>query len=196
VPHEEGHVAISFDECRAILDQFKRAHPEFLMQREVHGLQVVHPNDKPLLEVLVSDAPSEGSILSGENLLASFTYEFEDRSGIASIAVRVAPIPIAHTGVLCHPGDPASGISGSYGTLGWNLYLNNVLVCLSCWHVLCGQENDTPIGWGITINDSLEATLYTFQKLYSNGNVWDYALAKYIQPTDATGVMRLCKGGW
>jgi hypothetical protein len=189
-------MALSFEECRAVLDQFKRAHPEFLMRSEVHGVQVVQVQDKPVLVVLVTDDVKKDSLLPDEGLPDSFAYEFAGQKIFVAVQVTVGPVAKAHTGVLCHPGDPASGDPVNYfGTLGWNVYLNNVLVCLSNWHVLCAQGNDTPIGWNVSINSSLEARLYAFQALYPTGNIWDYALAQYIQPVDAAGVMRSCVDG-
>jgi hypothetical protein len=112
------------------------------------------------------------------------------------VQVEQEAVARAHTGVVCHPGDPASGDPQNYyGTLGWNFYLNHELVCLSNWHVFCKQGNETPIGASIAINGSVEATLYTFQRLYPSGNVYDYALARYIQPDDAAGIMRACDNG-
>ena len=185
---------ISFKECRAILSEFKQARPEILTLREVHGIHVVCPADRPQVVILVSDELSADSVRTNAPLLRNLDYEFEGKGGVASVELRVSPKPRAHTGVLCHPGDPASGNPQShYGTLGWNFYLNNVLVGLSNWHVFCAHGNDTPVRFTESINGSVEASLYAFQALYSTGNYWDYALAQYIQPTDAAGVMRLCE---
>ena len=189
-------MALSFQECRVILDQFKRAHPEFLMRGEVHGLQVVNRDNRPIVVVLVTEAIAEDSLRADEKLPESFTYEFEDHKETASVELTIAPVARAHVGLSCHPGDPASGDPSSYyGTLGWNLYLNNVLVCLSNWHVFCARGNDTALGSPITINNHVEASLYVFQPLYSSGNAWDFALAQYVQPSDAAGVMRQCDDG-
>src|SRR5271166_6112155 len=137
-------MAISFDECRAILDQFRRAHPQILMRSEVHGVKVVITEDEPALGVLVTEEPAEESLLPDERLPERFAYAFQDHTAV--LPVRFIVQPVARAQVLCHPGDPASGNPANYyGTLGWNIYLNGVLVCLSNWHVFCAQGNGTPI---------------------------------------------------
>jgi len=187
-------MALAFEESTALLGQFKAAQPAILTRSEVHGIQVTYSNDKAVLTVLTYEETGKKRLRAA--LPSTFTYQFEGRDTSIAVEVTTAAIARAQTGVVCQPGDPASGDpSAYYGTLGWNLYLNDVLVFLSCWHVLCALGNDTPVCWNITIQDSLEAKLYTYQNVYSSGNVWDYALGKYIQPVDAAGTMRLCENG-
>jgi hypothetical protein len=171
-------MALAFEECRVLLNQFKVTHPAVLARSEVHGVQVAYSNDKAAITVLTHDDTCQKHLRAV--LPSTFTYHFEGRDLSIAVDVMIAPIAKAHAGVACQPGDPTSGDPSAYfGTLGWNIYLNNVPVCLSNWHVFCALGNDTPIGWNITINGTVEATLYAYQKLYSSGNVWDYALAQY-----------------
>ena len=180
----------SVNECFSIIDQFKRAHPELLMQIEYRGVRVMCPEDRLVLTILLTGEIGREFLELDEE----FNYQFEDRQG--TIPIQFKPASLAKAHVVCQPGDPASGAPQSYyGTLGWNFYLNNVLVGLSNWHVFCPQGNSTPIGWRETINGSVEATLYAFQDMYPTGNTWDYALAQYIQPADAAGTMRPCDNG-
>jgi hypothetical protein len=187
-------MALSFDECRAILDQFKRSNPGFLSRSEVHGVQVEFRHDQPTIAVLVTAEVMNA--LPDEMLPERFFYEFEGRRAELPVEARIVPMARAQAGVLCHPGDEASGDPRHFfGTLGWNFYLNGVLVCLSNWHVMCAQGNNTPIPSIVYLNGSPEAALYTFKPVYSTGNVWDYALAQYLSPPDASGDMRSCADG-
>jgi hypothetical protein len=47
----------------------------------------------------------------------------------------------------------------------------------------------------VFLNGALEATLFVFQPLDINENTWDYALAQYIDPTDALAQLQSCAGG-
>ena len=172
-------MAIPFEKCTAILEQFRRDHKVFLMRSEVHGVQVVESDGQPVIEVLIDKAINDADLKDDEKLPLHFEYAFEAHRGVATIKIRISPIAAAHLGVSCQPGDPATGDPSYYGTLGWNLYLNNVLVGLSNWHVFCSVGNHTQVGASITINESAEASVYVFQPLYPTGNYWDFALAQW-----------------
>jgi len=122
-------VALSYAECKAILEQFRPAHQNFLRRNEVHGVQVMILDGSPTLVVLVTKKIEDSELRQDERLPERFTYHFEAREASLPIAVKVSAVARSHN--LCQPGDPASGDPQSYyGSLGWNFYLK-VFSCVS-----------------------------------------------------------------
>lgn len=108
---------ISFDECLTIVDQFKKSNRNLIMRREVHGVQIVQSGDKPIIEVLVTEAIHEESLRADEKPPSDYDYEFEGNKKNIGVRIAVRPIARAQTGAVCQPGDSASGDpSAYYGT--------------------------------------------------------------------------------
>ena len=76
------------------------------------------------------------------------------------------------------------GLKG-YGTYGWLIHFDGQLCALSNWHVFCPNGNDTPIGHDIFIDGNIEATLEFYEPVMETGNIWDLAIARINNPSDA-----------
>src|SRR5437016_374632 len=138
---------MTYDECVAILKQFKSKHPLVMMNRSVQGVRVVE-GEPPVIEVMVPKGWSEESLPNDERLPSSFTYSFQEQTRTIQIRTKESDIYYPQTGELAdsgsrrlratHSGDPARGQSlGGYGTAGWTIKLDGALVCISNWHVFC-----------------------------------------------------------
>jgi hypothetical protein len=206
---------ITYEECCWIIDEFKKHFPNILMGRNVHRLVVNATDDQPVLELYVTLKVDKSLLRTDEVMVKSFSYVFQGIN--KTIGSRVVERPIAQlqrdltfdesdqdteTAKLvdqAHAGDSASNIdsaNGAYGTCGWILYLNNVLVCVSNFHILCGMGNSTPLGRRVIINGRNIAGLYLFQPInFSGSNTWDYALARFDNAADVSDVMRSCEDG-
>jgi hypothetical protein len=211
-------MAISYEECQAILKQFQDRHRLLMMRDGIHGVQVAEPGVLQILTV----TPQDETVLPKQlQIPANFTYRYEDKdktlqtksivteiyralttessTGAGNTATKRSKVvpdakeTRAENG--CEPGDEARGDMWSYGTAGWNFYLNNVPLCISNWHVLCARGNATPLGSDIVLSGENWATLYMFDPVHIHRNVWDVAFARYRDPHRALDTMRPCEDG-
>ena len=196
---------ISYDECTAILDQVRevRSGPlaAFLQRHDVHGVCVIAPGTEPVIQIQVLEHAVEKLALGEPPFSTVFTYIFGHEEKLARIEITMAPPARAQGRPVnddaARPGDPANGSwMAQFGTLGWTFYLNDVLVCMSNWHVFCAHGNNTPQNYPILLSGSPKALLYAYQPVYTRvANILDYALGKFIDPGDAADVMRPCDDG-
>jgi hypothetical protein len=143
-------MAISYEECQTIIEQFKNRHRLLMTRDDIHGVQVADEGNL-VLQILTSASQDENLFPLQLRIPIEFAYRYEDQEKTIQTQTIVRDIPRAMTtlgsadaGVRaangCEPGDEAwgDGLLGT-GTAGWNFYLNNVLVCMSNWHVLCAR---------------------------------------------------------
>ena len=210
-------MSLTYEECTFIIKQFREVHPTIMMSRNVHGLQVAFV-DEPVLQLVVTSKIERSKLPSDEIMLNSFIYNYNGSQRNIRAEVITAKILLPHgkqlkiddslpaskagnesaRGVGVRAGDTATAtVLSGFGTAGWSFILNNVPVCLSNFHVLCGYGNDTPIGSRVNLKGQNIASLFVFQPITFGwvANTWDYALARYDNINDALGEMRKCQDG-
>src|SRR6185295_5910089 len=93
---------------------------------------------------------------------------------------------------------------------GWNICFNEVVVCLTSYHVLCGRywnithsnmKNPTnnPLGGDtVLLNGDNNARVHAYPEVVFDGrlNSYELAMAQYKAPTDAEIIMRSCQAGY
>jgi len=193
---------MEFNECAAILEEFEARYPHVLSSRNAHGIQIAIVNDKLIIQLLVTAKMDVDSLRNEEVMPESFSYGLGGQENILETQVLESSIPRAISGV----GYPAHGAGiFAFGTIGWNILLNNELICISNWHIFCGAGNDTEIGSNICISSTgsvlphkfmPEAELFAFQKLFPAStnivNSWDCALGRYLRGSDFIANLRSC----
>jgi hypothetical protein len=198
---------MTIDEANHIVSEFRNNFPMVLNDRNAHGLVVTMEGDEPILELRVRrKLPREQ--LSNDVLMPSmFAYSFENKQSQIRTQVREAALPVlSSTTVAPRTYKATAGSivkgedSGNFvGTAGWNILLNNVPVCITNHHVICGRGNDTPFGRRVLFQDVDHffhdiASLYAFQPILDYGtNHWDYALARFDDISLASASYRPCQ---
>lgn len=184
---------MEYDEGVAIVSQFKEKYPYSANSPHIHGIQVAEHKGVPVIQLLLYPEIDASILDSEERGDDTFEYTFGDQSKTISTEIVSRAVPRAHA--LAGSSARGAGMNG-IGTAGWNIYFfqYNAYVCLSNWHVLCGQGNNTPLGTGVEIDGLPIATLYTFKELRDQpgNNIWDYAIARYGSHEDCEGRYRLC----
>jgi hypothetical protein len=197
---------MTYEECVSIIEQFRQQHPFVLMSSNVHGLIVNVVDGQPVLQLRVKSKVDKSQISKEEVMVSSFDYRFQDTDKSIRAEVIETDIPQAlktetqaeeSSRGFVPAGSSAKGIDlQGWGTAGWSIILKGVPVCVSNWHVLCGLGNDTPLGRRIILNNYNVASLYTYQPVYAGAkNLWDYALARYDNGSDALAEMVPCENG-
>jgi hypothetical protein len=171
-------------------------------------------NGTPELHLWVLPEVDRTHLLPDEILPPTFAYIFEGTRKLIPTNTIVKR-PVSTHGIaaptrehvrapLTFPGDTAAPLGANFvGTAGWYIVLNNVPVCLSNWHVLCAQGNNTSLNSRILLANQNIASLYLFRPINFGGsttlgpnyNTWDYALAQFDNIQDAGGSMRPCDNG-
>jgi hypothetical protein len=74
--------------------------------------------------------------------------------------------------------------------------LDEVLVCLSNWHVFCPNGNSTTIGHPVALDFEQVAHVHFFYPVFASAvNLWDLALAAYDDTSAPLAQMRPCDDG-
>lgn len=197
--------SLTADECNHIVSEFRSQSRLIFQNPNVHGLVVGLRDGVPVLTLLVLKKLPSDRVGLDERMPAFFEYDYEDQRRRIETEVKEAPIARAHStessavtvNNKVRAGESAAGVDlAGTGTAGWNILLNNVPVCVSNWHVLCGLGNATPIGRRVLMASRDIASLYTFQPIYFGAvNQWDYALAQYDSLASVAGSYRPCEDG-
>jgi hypothetical protein len=194
-------------ELQRVLNDFRNRNPQMLQDDRIGGVKIVFSGelqDDDSIALEVSRFASEG--ITPYELGISDVFESSILGRKLSIPVRLVPArlyqaydqtPINTT--LLRPSAIggvrvwAKGSTGT-GTLGWAIELYNVLVGISNWHVLCPQQNQTPLGTDVFAelngNTIRIGSLYYYDSLYSSGNVFDFAMVRL--EIDIIKEMRSC----
>ena len=198
---------MTIDEANFIVSEFRRIFPMILNEVNAHGLVVTMADNDPLLELRVHKKLPEEHLTDDVLMPKRFVYSYKGDERQLRTQVREASLPISSaadpSNLKIEAGSMVKGQdSGDFvGTVGWNILLNNVPVCVTNWHVICGRGNDTPYGrrvlFPLAANLDLDlASLYAFQPVYKSGaNYWDYALARFDHESFASGAFRQCDDG-
>lgn len=195
---------ISYEESIVLLKQFRKTFSFAYRDPVVVGVEVIDEGKPSIVVEITSNSTNlkdllpnsisyfwdgeqrEADIRTNLSKIRYFLNEQSLKSGTKAIAGRV------------RAGDAAQAANSIFsGTVGWSFRLNGVVVGISNWHVLCMFHNDTPKKSRILLNNLNIAELYAFEKVFGGGypNTWDYALARYDNPHDAEGSVRLCQDG-
>ena len=189
-------MSMTYDECMAIMKQYRARFPLTMQQPGVHGMRVglATPDANEItLQILALD---DGCA----QLPKEFDYSFGDAKSTVPMQVRVADYSQFESlteRCKVRGGDSMRHKQGSVtGTAGWNVYFRqqDKVVAVGNWHILCPQGNETPIGSDVYLGGQRRADLHAYKKVYGGGyiNTWDYALAAYQDPSDACTSMRYC----
>lgn len=193
---------MTYDEVSAVLAAFRIQHPDVFLEASVHAVGVAF-EPEPHLEIrllLNVEPPPRIKALTSQQL--SYSFEGYDRSVkitfVHTDQVRAHSTTLVAAGTVHGGGDPARDIDlPGIGTGGWTFYLDDVLVCLSCWHVFCARGNATVIGQPVELNFQRVAHVRFFFPIYPNTrNLWDLALAAYDDTTVPIAQMRSCDDGF
>lgn len=114
---------------------------DFLSRRDFIGIRI--NEDGSEITVVVATDVGKVAIFEGELAASAPVTEFLKREGISlHVAAEETPTPFTIAA-----GTPGFGQGlGGYGTLGWFIFLDNELVCLSNHHVFCANGDETPLG--------------------------------------------------
>lgn len=178
----------SYDAIAALLETVRSGELGYLYREpDVVAIGVDTSGQRP---IVVVTADSKGAADRLRKTLPKRIAVAEDEAEITVIVgERLFPTFDA--------GRPAvgAGLSG-YGTAGWNIALMGAsglhVVTISNWHVLCARGNDTALNTPVFLDGMRLARLYAFEPLQPSGNIWDFALAEFLSPTDANGAFRRC----
>ena len=196
------------EEANAVISQFEQQFPVAFRGRGVHGIVVSVVNGVPELHLWILPGTDRIHLSTGEIAPSTFDYKFNGVSKSLAVkeVTKSAVQGIAsnewNTATVSSPGDTASPSGADYyGTAGWNIIYMGIPVCVSNYHVLCPQGNDTPLNTTrISLAGQNIASLYLFQPVDFGGappyNVWDYALAAFDNEADAGTTMRPCDNGY
>jgi hypothetical protein len=111
----------------------------------------------------------------------------------SQIVVETMPTP---SGAKAGSGGYGQGLPG-YGTLGWFIVLDGVLVAVSNHHVLCANGDDTPMGTPVfSLSQGRIGQLYDFDPLSTaSPRLFDFALAEISSPSSVEPVFAACESG-
>lgn len=205
---------MNYLEAVELLQQARGEHPEALLSglaqsmtaREYEGKAVVEMGFRPGTMRAARQVLDMDPAPVSEALAASFrarppipfAYRHADEAREADISfVKAGPSRMSARPT--HAGEAARGGALSphqSGTVGWNLFLNGQPVALSCWHVLCGRQNQTQIGDPVVVAGGGPAEVFAYRRVERDGeNRSDLALARYGDPDHALAAFRGCGGG-
>lgn len=202
---------MEFEEQEAILSRLEGLRPNLLHEVGVLGVFVAPDEEEAVLTVRV-DRSVSSSVVDEIEKLSPLRYTFKGRD--SSVEVRtetgekfIAIIPGGEeappgeaAGELVLPGDFSTALdSFGYGTAGWNIFFDGVLCTMSCWHVFCFLDSDTPPGTKVNLkgNDIAEILAGGHVRVRFQGirNWLDMALARYDDPRQAGDRLRACGNG-
>ncbi len=188
---------MKYDECLGILSQFRDRCQWVVRAQGVHAIQVALVNEEKrefALQIATEDAKRARLL---ENVPSRFRYEF---GGITEeIETQLIEEPM-DSFEACQVEAGQSAFGGIYlGTVGWNVlrYPGLEHIALSCWHVLCGKGNDTPLGYPVSLGGSTDAKLWDFVPTFPARaiNNWDVAMAEYDRVDDMCRAFKACQAG-
>lgn len=205
---------MEYAEYRVVIDRLEELAPGILDEEGVVALEADIVDDATLARVVVEPRRmlAVEEILKDRDLFG-FWYEYGGEVKQATVTLREdepfdtlvlpelsMPAAVRETASI-RPGDWARMQEySSYGSIGWNLGLEGSLVCLSCWHIFCYLDQDTPPGTLVPLKGLAAAEILAnghVRVRFGQGTIndWDYALAKYTHPRLASNVMRVCQDG-
>jgi hypothetical protein len=200
---------MDYAEGTAILKEFRRQYADtFVRGSATHGIRVAPTDDEPGRVDLLVLPPSadeerrrwEGKsfefVHGGESLRLPITVVERERYQIPKSHLAAATIDAS---APVKPGEFITGfVHGSSGSVGLNLYLDGVLSCISCWHVMCPLTTEPKLGTPVKLRGLPDvAELSGYSRVYFDGrtNVWDFAIARYLDPAMAANQMTACTAG-
>lgn len=193
---------IPITESLAILEQFKAQRAASLPPATYHSIHVLADPELYIEVSITHERDEEKSSLIKDCCGETFIAQIGDERIEIPVTIRVSDLYEAHVSnpstrqLPVRAGDSAKGddLRGT-GTLGWMVFLDNALVGISNWHVLCSNGNDTALNSSVSFNGENVARLYLFEPVNAVNNIWDYALGRFDQLTDAIDEMRKCESG-
>jgi hypothetical protein len=180
---------MNYEASQEIIQKFRKAFPELLMRRDIHGVYVGGDDQNPVITLLSSSAERGSDLRSDEVTPAHFAVNLS--SGHVDLMVQEVESERFSTHAFQGEKTSYSALLNPYGTAGWNVFLStqNIWVCLSCHHVMVDPDN-SHAGIDIFFESGLhEAVLHAMV----NNETWDYAIARYVDSKDATRGFRPCQ---
>lgn len=188
---------MTIDQLEEVLREFDRNFGNVQKNEFIHGIQAVVDGDQIKVEILIDAEAKDKANVASLGLPKQFSFA----ASHGEVKVEIVPLvrnqarPLAEIGTFAY-GD---GLGGN-GTLGWNLKLDDKYVCLSNWHILCPNGNDTPRGGNNPASPGLKiylsgtnARLLDFVPVrLDQDNNWDLAYGEYIYEWDCEPVVRRC----
>jgi hypothetical protein len=194
-----GYPQVTSDEGSAAVEQFmQQLNIQLFPASKIHSVGLMtspKKEQKQFIEVLILPGHDK------PHLPETFTYNYPEKTPVTVPVVHEFR-PMAEANVRI--GHTARGVNSNNNmqncTAGWIIYYNARVAVVSCHHALCANGNNSLVGTqDVELSGVVNAKLYCFERLNLDGtppdNLWDLAIARFNNASDAEGWYRRCDDG-